>query len=291
MVTSPGHKLGQMIGNFIEEMFGKDLVSFSQRHGFYCDRKGPRPKVRGKKKKVTWIDNKGNPHDMDFVIEKDGSFERRGKPVAFIELAWRRYTKHSRNKAGEIEGALLPLRETYKDTCSFVGAILAGEFTDGGINQLVSNGIHVLHVPFSVIVECFKRKDIDLNYPEDAPDEVKEELIRRWESLSDKDLEDIEQCIKEKIKPEYDKFMNSLKQSLLRQVEKVIVIPLFGNEKIFHRVEDAIEFVKEYAEVNSEENEFKEYEVYVKFTDGDKVEGRFHSKDRVLQFLTNFIID
>lgn len=94
-VASPGHKLGQMTGNLFEELFAPDLQSFCKRHGFYCDRRGPRPSVRGSSTKVCWVDKYGNKHDLDYVIEKGGSYERQGQPVAFIELAWRRYTKHS----------------------------------------------------------------------------------------------------------------------------------------------------------------------------------------------------
>ena len=58
-----------------------------------------------------------------------------GKPVAFIESAWRRYTKHSRNKAQEIQGAILPLAETYSESNLFLGAVLAGVFTEGRIKS------------------------------------------------------------------------------------------------------------------------------------------------------------
>lgn len=71
-VASPGHKLGQMVGNLVEGLFADDLVAFCSRHGFYCDRKGPRP-ARGRSKKVSWLDSKGNKHDLDYVVEAGGS--------------------------------------------------------------------------------------------------------------------------------------------------------------------------------------------------------------------------
>lgn len=54
----------------------------------------------------------GNAHDLDFVLERGGSDDKIGMPAAFIETAWRRYTKHYRNNAQEIQGALEPLAET-----------------------------------------------------------------------------------------------------------------------------------------------------------------------------------
>ncbi len=58
---------------------------------------------------------------MDFVLERDGSDTRTGTPIAFIETAWRRYTKHSRNKAQEIQGAILPLVTTHREAASYFG--------------------------------------------------------------------------------------------------------------------------------------------------------------------------
>jgi len=188
MVTSPGHKLGQMIGNFFESFFGEIIQKFAQEHGFYCDKKGPRPGIRGNLRKVTWVDKDGNTHDLDYVIERGGTDNHRGEPIAFIEVAWRRYTKHSRNKTGEIEGSLVHLGHTYHTTCSFLGAILGGEYTEGGINQLKSHGINVLYVPFSTVVSAFQTKGIDLNYPENAPDSQKHAIIDAWESLDESDI-------------------------------------------------------------------------------------------------------
>jgi hypothetical protein len=185
--VSAGHKLGQMIGNFFEEFFSDTFKEFALERNLYCDRKGPRPAVRGDKLKVTWHDSDGNPHDLDYVLEVNGSEARQGKPIAFIELAWRRYTKHSRNKSGEIEGSLLHLRDTYK-SCRFIGALLAGEYSEGGLRQLLSHQIVVLHVPFGKIAEAFRGRGIDLAYPENASDELKRQVIAEWESLSHEDL-------------------------------------------------------------------------------------------------------
>jgi len=45
----------------------------------------------------------------DHVLERGGTDAMRGVPAAFIETGWRRCTKHSRNKAQEIQGAVLAL--------------------------------------------------------------------------------------------------------------------------------------------------------------------------------------
>jgi hypothetical protein len=105
MAESPSHKFGQIIGELLEEVLRKPLMRIARRHGLYLDFKHPR-KARGNKRKVCWTDHKGNKHDLDYVLEFGGSETVIGKPKAFIESAWRRYTKHSRNKAQEIQGSV-----------------------------------------------------------------------------------------------------------------------------------------------------------------------------------------
>jgi len=286
-VTSPGHKLGQMIGNFFEELFADDLIDLSERHGFYCDHRGLRPQVRGSSRKVTWVDRYGNEHDLDYVIEKGGSSQRQGLPVAFIELAWRRYTKHSRNKTGELEGSLLPLRESYH-SCGFLGAILAGEYTEGGKRQLTSHDISVLHIPFDVLAGCFKEQDVDLDYPENASDEHKRSIIRQWSSLSRQNLEVVKNHLRNAIVGEYSNFKDSLEKSLLRTIETVIILPLYGAELVFTSIDDAIQNLSDFKEVQSQTSKFIKYEIQIRFGNGDKIDGTFHSKDNALEFLRTF---
>ncbi len=101
MANSPSHRFGQTIGDLLEEIMAPQLQAFCDKRGLYLDKKGTRGQARAGTK-VSWIDKYGNSHDLDFVIEKGGTENIRGRPLAFIEAAWRRYTKHSRNKAQEI---------------------------------------------------------------------------------------------------------------------------------------------------------------------------------------------
>lgn len=101
MAESPSHRFGQIIGNLLEAVIEPFLTDFATRKCLYLDyQKNPRKARKGKK--VTWEDPYGNVHDLDYVLERYGTDESTGTPVAFIEVAWRRYTKHSRNKAQEI---------------------------------------------------------------------------------------------------------------------------------------------------------------------------------------------
>src|SRR5205823_1836131 len=139
MAESPGHRFGQIIGNVLETAIRPILESLARGLGYYLDGKGER-KARGTRRKVVWVDNKGNSHDLDYVFESGGSAEVIGSPKAFIEIAWRRYTKHSRNKAQEIQGAILPLAERHLDCHPFLGVVLGGVFTEASLSQLRSHG-------------------------------------------------------------------------------------------------------------------------------------------------------
>jgi hypothetical protein len=134
MAQSPAHRFGQIIGEMLERAIAPVLQAIADEFGLFLDSKGER-KARGTKRKVEWVDGKGNVHDLDFVIESGGSEEQVGSPLAFVEIAWRRYTKHSRNKAQEIHGAIIPLAERYSRYRPFLGVVLGGVFTEGSVNR------------------------------------------------------------------------------------------------------------------------------------------------------------
>jgi hypothetical protein len=168
MAQSPAHKFGQIIGDAVEAAIEPLLRDFAGKHGLYLDKRGNRLARSGKK--VTWKDADGNKHDLDFVLERSGTHKKIGTPAAFIEVAWRRYTKHSRNKAQEIQGAILPLVETHKNAAPFYGAILAGEFTMGAITQLQSVGFSVLYFSYHSVADAFGRAGVDARFDEDTED-------------------------------------------------------------------------------------------------------------------------
>jgi len=86
MALSPSHKLGQIIGFVLESVIDQALRPLAANYGLYLDKQGPRP-ARNARKKVTWVDDLGNKHDLDYVLERGGSAEVVGAPAAFIESA------------------------------------------------------------------------------------------------------------------------------------------------------------------------------------------------------------
>jgi hypothetical protein len=112
----------------------------------------------------------GNKHDLDYVLERGGTEDRLGVPIAFIESAWRRYTKHSKNKVQEIEAAVMPIALTFSRHQPFCGAVLTGEFTRNAMHQLESIGFGVLHIPYDSILAAFKELGIDASSEDGVKD-------------------------------------------------------------------------------------------------------------------------
>ncbi len=176
MAESLAHRWGQIIGDVFEMFVRNVLGEVAQRHGLYLDFKRPR-KARGGQGKVTWLDGYGNKHDLDYVLERGGTEDAFGVPIAFIESAWRRYTKHSKNKAQEIEAAIMPIALTFSRHQPFCGAVLAGEFTGNALHQLESRGFGVLHISYDSILAAFRELGIDAS-SEDGVGGTTEEQFR-----------------------------------------------------------------------------------------------------------------
>ena len=274
-----------MIGNFFENFFEESFREVAQSYNLYCDSKGARPNIRGNRKKVTWKDDKGTPHDLDYVLERGASDTSRGQPVAFLELAWRRYTKHSRNKAGEIEGALYHLGNTYPS--AFLGAILAGEWSQGSLEQMRARGINILHIPFEDIATTFDAKSIDLRYGEKSADDVKWDIVEQWEKLTKSDLEDLERTLSQKINKNLQSFLRQLTNSLERGVVAIRIWSLFGKASEFSSAEEAIQALTD-MHTDDEGLEFAKFEIQVRFSNGDKIEGEFKEKATATEFLRRY---
>src|SRR2546423_10453545 len=141
MAEAAGHKFGQFIGEYCESAIEPLLQEFADKYGLFLDKKGPRPARSGKK--LRWVDSYGNGHDLDYVLERGGTPEKVGTPIAFIESAWRRYTKHSKNKAQESQGAVLP-RPIIRSKQSSRGGVL-GPWMEKVTYHMLREPRQVLH--------------------------------------------------------------------------------------------------------------------------------------------------
>jgi hypothetical protein len=294
MAESLAHRWGQIIGEGFERFVRNLLGDVAKRHGLYLDFKRPRA-ARGGQGKVTWQDGYGNKHDLDYVLERGGTEDTLGIPIAFIESAWRRYTKHSKNKVQEIEAAVMPIALTFSRHQPFCGAVLAGEFTRNAVHQLESKGFGVLHIPYDSILAAFKELGIDASSEDGVIGTTEEqfrEKIAKWESLAQPEApQRFLAVIHSRCAREIAEFVQRLEAALQRQVASIRLTVLRGHSVEYLDVDSAIAYLIE--EEKSfrlrEDGEQREaFESQVRFNTGAKIEATFPKRAEAVSFLRSF---
>jgi hypothetical protein len=287
MAGSPSHKFGQDLGNLLEyvvlyKILKPRLEAFTAKNNFYLDWQTARPARPGKK--LCWKDGYGNSHDLDFVIEAGGTPEKIGVPVAFIEAAWRRYTKHSKNKAQEIQGAILPIIEMHKLSAPFYGAVLAGEFSAPSLAQLRNNGFSILYIPYANVVKAFASIGFDMAFDELTADKVFAAANKKLAGLSEIDKDAIRNVLTNTSKSEIDQFMKSLQEALERVISQIILIPMFGTEFKSFTVDDAL---KQLTTLNLKEakGSLQNIDVIVDYNNGNNIRASFTTATAASNFL------
>jgi len=286
MANSPSHALGQIIGYTMELAFYKILREFITDDSYYIDKYGERS-ARENKKKVTWLDDKKNKHDLDFVIEKNGTETHKGIPVAFIESAWRRYTKHSVNKAGEIVNSLIPLRRTYNDHHPFLGAVVSGEWTAPGLVQMSSQGIKVVSIPVPLIINAFRVQNIDVHYVESTDTNHMQNEVDKWHALTEENKQNVIDTLASSSKQYFVDFLDDLKSHLTRRIERIIILPLYGELLHANNLDDAISIISNFEDIDLKEKLscLRRIEIQMRFSNLTKIEGSFNSKEDAIDWL------
>lgn len=286
MALSPAHRLGQSIGEQLEAALHEPLQTIAQEFGLYLDYPHKRP-ARSNRKEVAWQDAHGNTHNLDYVLEEDGSENERGRPRAFIETAWRRYTKHSRNKVQEIQGAVGPLAETYQDCCPFLGAVLAGEFTEGALEQLQSHNFKIAYCPYAGIVQAFASEHVDISSTEGEPNSELQRKAEAVEHLTPMQKARIAKEILHRHDDQFTAFFRDLRASLERIIAQVFILPLSGPKRQFASLGKAIRFIAAHDQTEPV-SDFVRYELIVRYSNGDEVQGKFQTKEKAVTFLRSF---
>ncbi len=286
MGEAAGHKFGQLIGEYCEAAIEPLLQRFADEHGLYLDKKGLRPARSGRK--VRWFDVYGNAHDLDYVLERGGTRERIGAPVAFIESAWRRYTKHSRNKAQEIQGAVLPTAQKHKNSAPFLGCFLVGVYTTGAIEQLRSSGFKVLYFPYSSVLDAFGSVGIDAGFEETTSERVFRAKLKKWSLLPREQKTRVWTRLLELNRGAVEDFMAALERSVQRRISVVRVIPLHGRAVELQSLDQAIDFIARYAEGEAG-GPLLRYEIQIRYDNSDRVDGEFGDRHSAIEFLRSFV--
>lgn len=286
MAESLAHRWGQILGDLLEASLLPHLSAVAGKHGLYLDRKQKRPCREGVK--CTWTDKYGNSHDLDYVLERGGTAEKKGTPVAFIETAWRRYTKHSRAKAQELEGAIIPLADTHYQSQPFLGLLLSGAWTPGSLQQLRSRGFSILMVPEDRIVRAFKPFGIDPRSDEDTAESEFARRIDIFGSLTGPQLQKITDALIDSTSADFKAFFAALETAITRKVASVRLFVVHGRAVDVATVGDAITFIENYNELEATDAGVHRYEIEIRYGNGNVVRGDFGAKKEALAFLRQF---
>jgi hypothetical protein len=285
MAESPAHQIGEYIGSIFETMIVAYLSKFIDKNQFYIDYYHPR-KARNYLKDVIRYDIEGNKHKLDIVIEKNGTDSVYGQHRAFIEMAWRRYTKHSKNKVQEISGAILPIAKKYAADMPFCGAVLSGNFSDTSIKQLRSEGFYVLFFPYNDICSLFKNIGISIETEEDTDIHLLNKIAESLRQISLDNKKKLQALFESSFHEKLEKYKNKLMEHLNRRVVEVIVTPLHGCVTSLHDIEQAIDFIVSYNERQSN-IQILRYEVTIRYDLAKGVEytKKCRDKEEAIQFL------
>lgn len=178
--ASSGHRLGQLVGDWFEEHFVFPLLRRAgERLDLFVDCRFVSRNTRSGK--ILWNDLDGNAVDYDAVLELGGTTNKQGIPVAFIECFWRRGARHSKDKARDDSGKLLPMRDTYP-TARFLGIVSAGDFTNPARELVRTRGIDLFYIPKAKIVQAFDECGLVMDYPDKMGESEKSILVGEFEN-------------------------------------------------------------------------------------------------------------
>ncbi len=199
----------------------------------------------------------------------------------------RRYTKHSRNKVQEIQGAVEPLAATYRNVGPFKGAILAGVFTEGALKQLRSLGFTVVYIPYESVVRVFKSVGIDASSDENTLDKSFQAKVDAYERLTPARKAKLSRALATEHSQDLDQFLKALSVTVMRQIERIAILALHGQSFEVTTVDDAVSFIENYVD-DGASKPLDRYEIDVRYNNGNIISGRFIDKESAIEFLRTF---
>lgn len=243
-IASSGHLLGQLIGDWWERYVVLPMLeNVAADLNMFADNRFVKRTCR--REKIHWADYEGNTVDYDFVLEINGTTDKKGIPVAFMESFWRRGARHSKDKARDDTNKLLPMRATFP-SARFLAIAACGEFTEPAREYVKSRGVTLFFVPKSKIIEAFSETGFDIDYDDRASEESKNQIAKRFqEKLEPKMAVDVALKLREVVGDSaFSGFMHTVVSSLSAQpVEIEIRQRTLSEPAIFHSIEDAAKFL------------------------------------------------
>lgn len=243
--SSSGHKLGQLVGDWFEEQVAVALLeAVADELGLYLDHRFKNRKCRTGK--IIWSDLDDNDVDYDFVLELGGNISEKGIPLAFFETFWRRGSRHSKDKARDDSGKLMPMRDTYP-TARVLGIISAGDFTKPAQELVRSRSIDLFYIPKAKICAAWQDCGVEMDYVDSASEAVKSKIANdAVKSLTAKKKVEIHQKLIDVVgKPVFDSYIQRIVAGIAAVPIQYHITPIFvGEEVVFSNYLDAEKFLK-----------------------------------------------
>ncbi|MDD2764519.1 MAG: hypothetical protein PHE83_11145 [Opitutaceae bacterium] len=123
-----------------------------------------------------------------------------------------------------------------------------------------------------------------LDFDERTPDKDFRTAIKALENLSAQQREQFKRDLRALMKKDFTKFIAKLESALGRQLEKIIVTPLFGNASEFTTVEAAKRFL-ESRPSSANTGPLVKIDVLVRFNNGDHIDASFQDPEKAQGFL------
>jgi hypothetical protein len=81
-----------------------------------------------------------------------------------------------------------------------------------------------------------------------------------------------------------DAFLTALTSSILRKIQRIVIIPLHGTRTELCTIVDALRLINSYDE-KSTASGFVRYEIQIIFNNGNEINGKFNDKQNAIEFL------
>ena len=120
----------------------------------------------------------GNVYQIDAVV-----FNADEQPVIIIDPKYIRYTKHNRDKGSWLCVAHYNLRKSHPTIRKSI-AVLAGRWSNPSKELVRSFGVELLEVPFNTMAEAVRNHGIEMDWPEQAGDEIAAESLTKLQDLA-----------------------------------------------------------------------------------------------------------
>lgn len=280
---SSGHKLGQLVGDWFEQYVAVLLLEkVAHQLGLYLDHRHKKRSCRSGK--IIWSDLDGNNVDYDFVLELGGTDSEIGIPLAFFETFWRRGARHSKDKARDDSGKLMPMRETYP-TARVLGIIAAGDFTRPAQELVRSRSIDLFYIPKAKITEAWELCGVPMDYDDSADEVVKAKIADNAnEKLTDKKQQAICQRLVNIVgKAAFDSYVQRVVAGVAAVPIEYHITPVYiGKTMMFSSYQDALDYLRDSLEKKTVTEPTLAFKYEVVFSDGNLFERESLNRDATI---------